>query len=339
MASSDRVVGTCNEMCSEREIKWRERNGLLHYFEINSAVKPEIKADPTKVVKQFSRSAAGKQLLSPSDLRPSPVLLKTIDYLVEKIVPRTDLPWVAIYDFVNDRIQAIRQDMTIQMIEDNNAVEILEKCVRFYITASYILCEEPSNKFDQHLNSQQLSICLERLFTLYHKFKSKNMSEFIAIYFVENVAYSETYYRSVSVFSDYLKSYDVKICIQICTAYTNGNFIRFFKLVKKLPIIILLCLFHLFSSIHISALETLNVAFSSNVCNFPISTLCSWLSVTDKEHLLQLCQNCGIKIDNSNVCFNKKLFNRASTLPFKKEAFIDEKLKKISLSKLINGLS
>ncbi|GBL80452.1 Germinal-center associated nuclear protein [Araneus ventricosus] len=339
MANTDLVVGTCNQMCSEKEIRWRERNGLLHYFEINNALKHEIKADPKKVVKQFSRSAAGKQLLSPSDLRPSPILLKAVNYLIEEILPRTELPWVAIYDFVNDRIQAIRQDMTIQMIEDINSVEILEKCVRFYITASYVLCEEPSSKFDQHLNSQQLSICLERLFVLYHKFKSKYISEFIAIYFVENVAYTETYYRSVTMFSDYLSSDEVKLCIQICTAYINGNFIQFFKLVKKLPNIILLCFLHLFPSIRMNALETLNIAFSSNACKFPVSILGSWFSVTDKEYMLQLCRDCGIKTDDSNAYFNKKLFSRFSNLSFKKEAFIDEKLKKISLSKLINGLN
>ncbi|GIY01796.1 germinal-center associated nuclear protein [Caerostris darwini] len=333
MACTKSVVGTCSQMCSDKEIKWREQNGLLHYFEIQYGTK----ADPTKVVKEFSRSAAGKELLSPGDLRPSPVLLKTMNYLINEIIPRNDLPWVTVYDFVNDRIQAIRQDMTVQRIEDNNAVVILEMCIRFYITASYMLCEEPQKKFDQYLNSQQLSICLEKLFVLYKNIKSDNFGEFIGIYFAENVAYTETYYHSISVFSDYISDENVKLSIQVCTAYIDRNFVRFYKLLKKLPIILLLSFFHYFPHIRIQALEILNAAFSSNVCKFPVNILCSWLSVTETKYMLQLCQNCGIKIDSLSVNFNKKSFNKVNDLSMKKETFIDSKLEKVSLTKLING--
>ncbi|GFR30261.1 germinal-center associated nuclear protein [Trichonephila clavata] len=337
MADIKCVVGMCLQMCSKREIEWRESKNLLHFFEINHAIKKEIKAHPTKVIKQYTRSAAGKELLSPTELRPSPILLKTVNYLINEIIPRTEIPWLVVYDFVNDRIQAIRQDMTVQRIEDHNAVEILEKCVRFYIIASYVLCEEPQNKFDQHLNSQQLSICLESLFTLYKKFKSNSCCEFIAIYLAENVTYAETYYRSISMFSDYLSKPYVKLSFRICSAYMDGNFVQFYRLVKRLPILILLCFFHLFNHVQIRALEVLNDAYSSNICKFPVQVLCSWLSVTQKHYMLELCQKCDIKIDGAIVCFNKKRFKRISNLSLKKVAFIDCKLQEVELSKLICG--
>ncbi|GFS46894.1 germinal-center associated nuclear protein [Nephila pilipes] len=333
MADIESIIGTCMQMCSKKEIEWRERNNLLHSFEINFGKK----ADPTKVVKQFSRSAAGKKLISPAELRPSPILLKTMNYLVNEIIPRNEIPWVVVYDFVNDRIQAIRQDITVQRIEDHNAVEILEKCIRFYIIASYVLCEEPQNKFDQHLNSQQLSICLESLFTLYKKFKSDCLCEFLAIYLAENVTYTETYYRSINMFPGYLSNPNVKLTIRLCMAYINRNFVQFYKLVKRLPIIILLCFFHLFSHVHIQALEVLNAAYSSNLCQFPIQVLCSWLYVTEKDYMLQLCQKCDIKVDGAMVCFNKKRFKKFTTFCLKKDSLIDSKLREVELSKLICG--
>jgi len=55
------------------------------------------------------------------------------------IVPRTDVPWHRVYEFVFDRLRAVRQDMVIQRIGGNSAVSILESIVRFLIYAGYRL--------------------------------------------------------------------------------------------------------------------------------------------------------------------------------------------------------
>lgn len=326
-------------MCPDREIKFRERNNLLHYFEIDHTKKGDAKADSKKVIKEFSRSAAGKAHLAPCDLRPSDILLSTVNYLINEIIPSDKIPFLSIYDFINDRLQAVRQDITIQMIEDDNSVQIFEKCVRFYVTASYILCDEPQIKFDQHLNGQQLSICIEKLLVLYEKFESEHMSEFIGIYLSRNLNHSEVYYRSVTVFSNHILEEDVKISMAVCAAYINRNFIRFFKLVKKLPLTLLLCFFHHFPKMREEALKSINIAFSSPACKFPVEVLSSWLSVSKRDVLL-FCQIYNVKIENNNVCFNKKVFNRISTsdcTTLLKEEFINSKMENISLPKLING--
>ncbi|KFM60656.1 MCM3-associated protein, partial [Stegodyphus mimosarum] len=191
MSGASSAIGTCYHMCPVREMKWREANKLLHVFEVKNKSDKYPKVDPEKAVKQFSRSAAGKREDMPSDLRPSHVLLKTMNYLINKIIPITDVPWNVVYDFVNDRVQGIRQDITIQRIEDLNTVQIFEKCIRFYITASYILCEESSETFSQHLNRQQLQICLEKLLYLYKKFDSEYFFEFVAVFYAQSIDESE----------------------------------------------------------------------------------------------------------------------------------------------------
>ena len=55
------------------------------------------------------------------------------------IIPRKDVPWHHVYEFVFDRLRAVRQDMVIQRISGNEAIWILESCVRFLIYAGYRL--------------------------------------------------------------------------------------------------------------------------------------------------------------------------------------------------------
>lgn len=79
----------------------REREGLLHKFEwaddtdeflmersrarsnrFNRARKVNRKADVSRTVKVFARSAAGLDKTSPNDLRPVQILEKTVEYLI-----------------------------------------------------------------------------------------------------------------------------------------------------------------------------------------------------------------------------------------------------------------
>lgn len=64
----------------------REREGLLHKFEIDETAKGTKlpKADPKKTIKCFSRPAAGLIMTDMKQLRPAPVLLSTIKYLFTK---------------------------------------------------------------------------------------------------------------------------------------------------------------------------------------------------------------------------------------------------------------
>lgn len=59
-------------MCPEKERQMREREGLLHKYEIDEKTKhkKKPKADPARIVKCFSRSAAGQIMTDPNSLRP-----------------------------------------------------------------------------------------------------------------------------------------------------------------------------------------------------------------------------------------------------------------------------
>lgn len=97
----------------------RERAGLIHFFEkidehptegeVNTARVPRtgrgraqnrsqrfnkdaIKADRRKAVKAYTRPAAGVNKTIASDLRPTPVLKKTVAYLCTRLFPGTFAP-------------------------------------------------------------------------------------------------------------------------------------------------------------------------------------------------------------------------------------------------------
>lgn len=323
-------------MCPDKEIKWREKNKLLHKFEILPGTESEPKADPNRVVKQFTRSAAGKLEQSKEELRPSDVLLTTMNYLMHDIIIMDSVPFIEIYDFINDRVQAIRQDITIQMIGDKNAVQIYEKCVKFYVISSYILCEESQNKFDQHLNSKQLSICLEKVMELYENFPSESMNEIISIHLSVNMTHYEKFYRSGDLYK-VLDNTLLKLTIEICISWAEGNFIRFFKAVRNLPLILQMCFFHQFGSIRKRTLKTLSVAFSSASCRFPLETLSFWLYLSHQD-TIQICQMYKIKMEDKKIVFSKKDFDVDIMEPkLQKENFIESNLKYIKLADIINS--
>ncbi|XP_054926898.1 SAC3 domain-containing protein 1 isoform X3 [Dermacentor andersoni] len=134
------VIGTCQDMCPPRERQWREKERLLHPFEIAEGTESDVrpKADRNKAIKQFSRSAAGQREATPDELRPPQVLLMTTAYLMRVIAPScSGDSWADTYHFVWDRLWAVRQDMTIQDLNGGDCIEILEQAVRFYVYSAF----------------------------------------------------------------------------------------------------------------------------------------------------------------------------------------------------------
>lgn len=59
------------------------------------------------------------------------------------------------------------QDITLQHLCSKGCVELTEKCARFHIMCSYLLCEEEMTVFDQNMNHENLTKCLISLKQFY----------------------------------------------------------------------------------------------------------------------------------------------------------------------------
>lgn len=95
------MEGFCQDMCPKREREERIKNQLVNLLETDTPwnspttalnnllkrrigkTKPLIQSPQLQMVKEYSRSAADKQIRA-EDVRPFPVLKKTVEYLIEK---------------------------------------------------------------------------------------------------------------------------------------------------------------------------------------------------------------------------------------------------------------
>ena len=77
------------------------------------------------IVLQYTRTAEREANL----IRPMPVLLKTIEYLLELLSQPYDEKFLGIYNFLWDRMRAIRMDLRMQHLFNENAITMLEQMV------------------------------------------------------------------------------------------------------------------------------------------------------------------------------------------------------------------
>ncbi|XP_074661314.1 SAC3 domain-containing protein 1-like isoform X2 [Tubulanus polymorphus] len=133
------VTGTCMKMCPLYEVRLRQREGLLHPFEVVPGTEKNRRprAHSKNVVKSYSRCAAGRTDPEPKHLRPLPMLVDTVDFLLEKVATRVDASWVDVYDYAFDRLRAVRQDAVIQRCRGAGMQRALEKIVEFHVYAGY----------------------------------------------------------------------------------------------------------------------------------------------------------------------------------------------------------
>ncbi|KAK4312346.1 hypothetical protein Pmani_016213 [Petrolisthes manimaculis] len=162
-------------MCPNAELRIRQRERLLHPLERSIDTRGGTgggRPEPRAMVKEFSRSAAGHHI-KPSDVRPLPILVKTTKYLFTNVCCREDVSWALIYQFVFDRLRAVRQDLCVQGIREEG-LGVLQAAVRFYVYAQYRTCEHDLCDFDPYLNMKHLAETLSLVITLYRESAKEN---------------------------------------------------------------------------------------------------------------------------------------------------------------------
>ncbi|KAF5375889.1 hypothetical protein D9615_008201 [Tricholomella constricta] len=152
------VVGTCQDMCPRFERYRRERENNLFEWETIPGTK---RVDHKRAVKMYERAAGDKTL--PSDLRPPPVLKRTLDYLFHDLLSRGGFS--ATFNFIRDRSRAVRNDFTMQHSYGPEAIECHDRCARFHILALHFERDRPG--FSIALEEQQLMNTLQSLKEFY----------------------------------------------------------------------------------------------------------------------------------------------------------------------------
>ncbi|XP_062600833.1 SAC3 domain-containing protein 1-like [Saccostrea cucullata] len=336
-------IGECNRMCPVDEIKMRIKEELVHPLEkVFKAGK--LINDPDLMVKEYSRSAAGRHEIPTQDLRPSPVLLSTVEYLLGRVSVVEGRPWSEVYDFIFDRLRAVRQDMTIQEMEGQEATTLLEYIVRFYIYSGYRLCEEKFDRFDPKINDQHTQECLKQLLSLYTTchFCPENRAEFESLYLIFNLGQAEALQHYYELPKDLREHKLVKRSYMLSVAYYFGNYINVLKCLKspcftRHPLV--LCAFHRnLTQLQRRALKVMSHGYSSKALKYPVQHLADLLWFDSLSVCVTFCEVCGLQVKgDESVLFLKSSFSDPEKVQPVHISGIDSLLCQQSLGTLLLG--
>lgn len=329
------ISGTCMKMCPEEERILREREGLLHRFEVYDygLTKGRPKSDPEKTVKCFSRSAAGLSTPRPSILRPGPVLLHTVRYLMKNIAPLIDNRPLDVFDFITDRLRAIRQDMTIQRLKPDVCILLLEPMIRFHVLYGYLLATH--SRFDHHLNDVHLQECLMTVLKCYQVSpdSGSNRTSIKTIFMCTNITRPESVVEK-------LKNCEVTgEKLQILCAWVSKNYIKLLNLGTKLELLPRAAFSLHLPYLRSNALTTLCHAMSSSNSVYSLHRLASLLSYNSVADALVDCHRLGIRVSEFDCHFSKKnLLPIPSPVTPQRWWAVDEELSSVDIAEMLLGL-
>ncbi|NXT48335.1 GANP protein, partial [Pluvianellus socialis] len=337
------VVGTCPDMCPEKERYMRETRNQLSIFEV---LLGSDKVDHAAAIKEYSRSSADQEEPLPHELRPSEVLSMTMDYLVTNIMDQGEGNYREWYDFVWNRTRGIRKDITQQHLCNPLMVSLIEKCTRFHIHCAHHLCEEPMSSFDAKINNENMTKCLQSLKEMYQDLANKGIyckseAEFRGYNVLLNLNKGDILREVQQFHPEVRNSPEVRFAVQAFAALNSNNFVRFFKLVQAASYLNA-CLLHCyFNQIRKDALKSLNIAYtvSTQRCTvFPLDHLVRMLLFKDCEEAADFISYYGLSVsDSAYVELNRSAFLEPDGLPKpRKSMFVSQKLT-VSVGEVVNG--
>lgn len=299
--------GVCPDMCPEKERLMREAKHQIGVYEADESSKNII--DHELAIKQYSRSSADQEAPLLHELRPEPVLKMTLNYMLHRIVDLCDSPDVNLSDwfhFLWDRTRAIRKDITQQEFCSQTAVSLIEQCARFHIHCSARLVAEEPQVFDQKINTENLTKCLQSLKYMYHDLNLKhercpNEAEFRAYVVLLNLHDSNFLWEVKQLPNDILQSKEIRFAINVYLAMESNNYVKFFQLVRQTTYMNACILLRYFVQVRVRAL---NVMVKSYVPRGPVPMSISYwsyiLAFEDFEQCAQFLEFYGLQCDRND---------------------------------------
>lgn len=311
------TVGTCPDMCPEKERLMRETQHQVSLYEQEVNGKG---MNPFLAVKQYSRSSADQEVPLPHELRPVKVLKMTMTYLMAKIMnlcDSVDVNFAEWYHFLWDRTRGIRKDITQQELCSEEAVELVEQCARFHIHCSARLVGEDPSVFDQKINTENLTKCLQSLKYMYHDLelkgiKCKHEAEFRAYIILLNLNDGNFMWEVQQLRPEIQRSPEVRFALQVYSALDKNNYVRFFKLVHSTTYLNACILLRYFVQVRLSALKIILKCFSPRqpYKSYPLNELTDILAFENVDSTMDFIEYHGLVLseDRTQVILDRRLF-------------------------------
>ncbi|EFJ34837.1 hypothetical protein SELMODRAFT_405782 [Selaginella moellendorffii] len=291
---SEPIPGLCPDMCPESERSERERIGDLDRYERVGGDRNQTSI--SLAVKKYTRTPDKDPML----IRSLPVLRATMDYLLGLLEQSYTQELLGLYNFLWDRMRAVRVDLRMQHIFNHEAIVMHEQMIRLHILAMHELCEFPKGEgfvegFDAHLNIEQMNKAFSELFQMYddHRRKGEPLMtepEFRGYYALLKLDQHPGFAVEPFDLSVHLSSMspamrnssDVIFARKVARMYKLPNYIGFFKLAAKATYL-QACLMHAqFSKVRSQALAALYSGLRVSQ-GIPLSQLKKWLGMERHE--------------------------------------------------------
>ncbi|XP_050530512.1 uncharacterized protein LOC126899546 [Daktulosphaira vitifoliae] len=332
------TVGTCPDMCPEKERLLRIVGNMVSSFECRKFNEPA----PELMVKAYARSSADQANPLPHELRPTSVLVKTMNYMLRYIIEPTvegndddnngdgrDLAgW---YDFCWDRLRAIRKDIVQQNLYNRRVVTVLEQIGRFHIACYDLMLGHPG--FDVKLNTENLNNCIQMLMPAYRKTAGNSASlenndsyddvddqnegeqmeqntdfhsnepEFVAYELLVHLG-NPQFYTAYDLLPDHVKrTARVRFCVRAHLAYLQTADCRqFFHLLQSTNFMNCCILERIIPAIRYNTLRTINTAYTTTkrTCRLDVEHVMSRLCFDNADEAFDFCRAVGLRCVDSD---------------------------------------
>ncbi|XP_061179067.1 germinal-center associated nuclear protein-like [Saccostrea echinata] len=344
LATARAFVGTCTDMCPEKERYDREEKRRLHPYEVlqtsEGSGNPQV--NHTLAVKEYSRSSADQEEPLPYELRTLPTLTLTMTYLLREIADRgEDGKWGDWFDFLWNRTRGIRKEITQQQFCNVESVELLEKCVRFHIFCAERLCEEDMHSFDDKINNENMTKCLQTLKENYSDLEKKqvfcaNEAEMRCYMVLMNLNEGDILRETQQLRPEVRNSTLINYALKVYAALNSNNYVRFFRLVREGSFLCSCILHRYFTQVRKKALHILVKAHRKGV-QLPLEDLVRTLSFDDQSEAAQFCQFFGLTTVDNCVTLDKAAFIEPEENWCPRRSTIIERKRSTSVGEAIYG--
>ncbi|XGW28780.1 hypothetical protein V3C99_008515 [Haemonchus contortus] len=303
-------------MCPEAEIQFRLANNMVHALEKLDGTSERSRDVRQRMVKEYTRPAAGSDHLNPDILRPPKILLLTVRYLLDIYESEKLKQFNSVYSFVCDRFRAVRQDMILQNVSAAETLLLLDEMIPFYLETDYKCQTEKCEAYDWKLHSTQLDECLSRWAEAVAVVPRECVSNRTLCAYILHGISDPTSLLDLYAWKSYL-SHDVfHILRDIIIGFRSNNYVRFFRRLAELPSdVITVAAVEAVRMLRLRALRTISTAYKSPGLKISRSVLARWLRHDDISDLLS-CFGipCSDSIQISSIVVNNALSDDAKRL-------------------------
>jgi len=337
------MEGTCQDMCPEKERLLRIHGNMVSQFEckmIDSKLEPVFEM----MVKQYARSSADQANPLSRELRPTPILVKTMHYMLKNIIypieSNIEQDLASWYDFCWDRLRAIRKDIVQQNLQNSEVVTILEQIGRFHIACYDLMLGYTG--FDIKLNTENLNNCIQMLMPMYRdsEHQCPNEPEFVSYELLMHLG-NPQFHTAYDLLPIHIKqSPQVRFCINANTTYLQSSDCKeFFNLLKSTTFMNCCILQRVIPSLRYNNIKMMNMSYTTvkRVYKLEMAHFMEKLCFDDIQLAKEFFSDIQLQYKEKYVYLSHNLAICAPELRRQKQEFIISE-KRQNLTYLISGI-